>query len=158
MFNKKYYLIPIFDKCVFIKDSDQDHIPLYWYTKKYFSTLTKLEEERVGIIYSGNCNNPLTYLQKSKISMVQAKQKQKSDEIGIPLFILAVGNNKKVYEIITKEPILSNTSASLSIREVSRSEFEKEYNSMYDSKIQKFINRRNFRLIKSEGQKVLRKD
>lgn len=158
MFNKKYYLIPIFDKCIFIKDSDSNYISLYWYTKKYYSKLTKLEEERIGVLYSGNCNRPLTSLQKSKISMIQSKQKQKSDELGIPLFILAVGNNKKVYELITKEPIISKMSGDISIREVSRDVFEKKYDTSYDSRIQKFINRKNFMLIKSDNQKVLRKN
>lgn len=158
MFDKNYYLIPIFDRCILIKDSENNNVSLYDYTKQNYPNLIKLEEERIGIVYSGDIDKSLTEAQKAQISMIESKEKLLTDELGIPLFILAVGNNKKAYEIITNEPLISKIPDGLSIRKVSKSKFQKYYDIIYYSRIKKFINRRNFKLINGNNQKILKRD
>ncbi len=153
-----YYLIPIFDSFLKIKDCDNSFISLAEYTKKYLPKLYKLEDERIGTIWSGNASAPLTIQQKNMITSIENKMKKLADKINIPLFLLVVmDKNGKVYEIATKQEIYYAYGYMLSVRKCSKSVFMEKYYSTYVSCIKNFFNRKNFKLIEFPIQKVLKR-
>lgn len=153
-----YYLIPIFDSLISIKDYDNNFISLAGYTEKYFPRLNKLEEKRIGAIWSGDGTASLTEQQKFIISLIENEKKELAMKKDIPLFILVVlDKDGKVYEVVTKHEIYYDYDYLLSVRECSKRVFLEKNNSSYALCIQKFFNRKNFQLIEFPIQKVLKK-
>ena len=155
----KYYLISIFDTLIKVKDNDGNFISLARYVWKYFPDLAKLEDRRVSEIWSGDVNStPLSLRQKNIINSVQVEKKELASKMNIPLFLLVVlDSNGKVYEIVTKQEVYYDLGLCLSINECSKNSFMEKYNSDYIEGVRKFINRKNFHLIKFPIQKTLMK-
>lgn len=154
----KYFLIPIFDSLINIKDCDNSLINLAEYTKKYFPKLYKFEDKRVGVIWSGNACAALTIEQRNMIASIEHEKRELANEINIPLFLLAVlDKDGKVYEVVTKQEIYYDYGYMLAVRERSKDFFIEKYNSTYESYVRNFFNRKNFKLIEFPIQKVLKK-
>ena len=152
----KYYLISIFDTLIKVKDNDGSFISLARYVWKYFPDLAKLEDRRVDEIWSGNGTSPLSLKQRQVIDLIQVEKKELASKMNIPLFLLVVlDSNGKVYEIVTKQEVYYDLGLCLSINECSKNSFMEKYNSDYIEGVRKFINRKNFHLIKFPIQKTL---
>ena len=151
MFKKDIYLIPITDFSVQIKDGN-NLICLYDYLKKYYSKLAKLEDSKMTIICKEITNERI----KKEIELVELKKRDYCDKLNIPYYIIAVGNKKHFKELCTKEELFSNDSSILDTRKIPKNQLIEYYNLEYDKKIEKFFNRRNFKLISTNDKKVTR--
>lgn len=142
MFKKNIYLIPITDYNVEIKDGN-DLINLHDYLKKYYPKLAKLEEDKVSII----CRDLSSERLKQEVELIELQKKEYCDKLNIPYYIIAMGYRNNLKELVTKESLYSKDSCTLNTRKITKAELLKYYNADYDKKIEKFINRRNFKVI-----------
>lgn len=149
LFKKNIYLIPITDYNVEIKD-ENNLINLHDYLKKYYPKLAKLEDDKASII----CKEMSSEGIKKEIELIELKKKEYCEKFNIPYYIIAVGNKNNLKELFTKEVLYSRDSSILDIRKITKAELLEYYNIKYDRKIEKFINRRNFKLINMNDKGV----
>lgn len=149
LFKKNIYLIPITDYNVEIKD-ENNLINLHDYLKKYYPKLAKLEDNKASII----CKEMSSEKMKKEIELIELKKKEYCESLKIPYYIIAVGNKNNLKELSTKEVLYSKDITMLDMRKIAKNELIEYYNIEYDKKIEKFINRRNFKLINTNDKGV----
>lgn len=154
---KKYYVIPMIESGIFFPYRDGSDISICDYVKRYYPRLAHLENERLSIICSGNYCSPFTKKQKEQLQDNADQKRKVANELGIPLYILAINDGKKTYEVETHSIISSSNQAFLDIREQPRNIFLTYYNGDYIQKVRRLINRKNFTVIQSGTQKVIKR-
>ena len=114
---KKYYLIPITEKCIYFKKTRLRDI-----LKENYYDLYRKEIERIEILYSTDPNIDMPKEEKERYEAHLIKTKKLYEDMKIPQKLIAYGDNDCVKEIVTKKKLKSEYDAALGIREASESE------------------------------------
>lgn len=139
--NKNYYKIPIFEQNIKI-----DNISLKEILKQDYQSLYDLYDERISIIWERG-DEGLTKKQNESLNQNKEKREKKAEKLFIPLYLLAIGTDHITYEASTFKELKSDYEATLSVRKITKEEFTKLYTRDYQVKVNKFINRKNIKLV-----------
>ena len=153
----KYYVIPLMDSNILIPDREGKNISITEYVKKYYPTLAQLEEERISIIYSGVYDAPFTAKQQEELKNNALQKEEVAHELGIPLQILAVSDDDGTYEVVTHSRVSSETCIFLDVREQPKNIYLTYYNGEYIRKVERFMKRKDFIVIRSGMQKTMKR-
>lgn len=133
---KRYYLIPIFDENIYLNNK-----PLGSILQSIYPELIESKTEKNDVLYSYYPDYSMPEHLKMKYIKYLAEMQQLSDEIGIPYYLIAYGNDKKAKEIITRTKIKPRYPNGLSIRSTTIEIANKYYvNNEYEEKVLNLIN------------------
>lgn len=133
---KKYYLIPLTEKDIYLNDKSLRSI-----LDSLYPELLQREIDRINILYSVSPLIEMPTSVKQRYEQHNIETKKMYDEAQVPYYLIAYGNDRCAEEILTKSKITSRYPAALGIRSVSKEKAEEYYaSSNYETAICRIFN------------------
>lgn len=133
---KKFYLIPITKSGIYLNGQSLSDILKITYPELY-----EMESERIRILYSTSPLLPMPPSEEIRYKEHLEKTKRRYDELQVPQYLIAYGNDAGAKEILSNGIITSRHPAYIGIREANERKVDNYYeDSNYYVKLINYLN------------------